>query len=149
MFFEKTLIDHCTTALNHLEINYLTKWMIHIVKWGLWKYELQKGHTKYWDLQVWWLAMRCRLRWQAFLASLSSYIFIIWLWIWPTNLNPTKCDSNNQFGWYKSVVLGILITNSFVPMNNANGYGKVGYCSTLWYIAWCHYSKRWFLTSNL
>jgi len=44
---EKTLINHHTTSWNHLEAKGLMEQMVEIVKWGLWKYGLHKGHT--WD----------------------------------------------------------------------------------------------------
>jgi len=44
---EKALIDHHTTSWNHLEAKGLMEQMVEIVKWGLWKYGLHKGHT--WD----------------------------------------------------------------------------------------------------
>jgi hypothetical protein len=43
---EKTLINHCTTSRDHLEANMLVEWMVQMVKCNLWKYGLQKGHTK-------------------------------------------------------------------------------------------------------
>jgi hypothetical protein len=31
---EKTLINHCTTSQNHLEVDGLIEWMVQTMKWG-------------------------------------------------------------------------------------------------------------------
>jgi hypothetical protein len=38
--------------------------------------------------------------------------------------------------------------SQLVPTCYAHGYGKFGNCLTLKYIALCHYTRRWLLTSN-
>jgi hypothetical protein len=43
----------------------LTKQMVQMVKQGLQKYGLRKGHIQNWDLWVPWLAMGYRFSWQA------------------------------------------------------------------------------------
>ncbi len=57
---EKALIDHHTASWDHLEADGLVEQMVHIMKRGLWKYGLQKGHTWDWDLQLSWLTTRYR-----------------------------------------------------------------------------------------
>jgi len=47
---EKTPIDPCTISWDHFEANMLAKRMMEMVKHGLWKYGLQKGHNWDWDL---------------------------------------------------------------------------------------------------
>jgi hypothetical protein len=47
---EKALINHQTTSQDHLEANGLIERMMQMVKQGLHRYGLQKGHTKDWDL---------------------------------------------------------------------------------------------------
>jgi hypothetical protein len=48
---------HCTTSQDHLEVDMLVEWMVQMIKWGLWKYGLQKGHTWNGDLQLPWLVV--------------------------------------------------------------------------------------------
>jgi len=49
-YVKKHLLIICTTSWNHFEIDKLAKWMVQIVKQGLQKYGLQKGHFENWDL---------------------------------------------------------------------------------------------------
>jgi hypothetical protein len=51
----------------------LIKQMVQMVKWGLQKYGLHKGHTQDWDLQLPWLAMGNRFSRQTFLSYFSPY----------------------------------------------------------------------------
>jgi len=53
---EKALTDHHTISRNHLKANELVERMVEMVKQGLWKYGLHKGHIRSWDLQLPWLA---------------------------------------------------------------------------------------------
>ncbi len=73
---EKTFINHCMTSRNHLEVDGLVERMVQTMKWGLWKYDLHKGHIRDWDLWLPWLAMGYRFSWQAFLSSFSSYFLL-------------------------------------------------------------------------
>jgi hypothetical protein len=41
---EKTLIDHYTTSRDHLKADKLVEWLVQMVKRGLQKYGLHKGH---------------------------------------------------------------------------------------------------------
>jgi hypothetical protein len=50
--------------------------MVQMVKWGLRKYGLHKGHTWDWDLQLPWLAMGYRFSWQASLSYFSPYFLL-------------------------------------------------------------------------
>ncbi len=54
---EKALIDHRTISQKYLEVDMLTKWMVQMVKQGLRKYGIHKGHIQDWDLQLPWLTM--------------------------------------------------------------------------------------------
>jgi hypothetical protein len=47
-----------------------------MVKWGLRKYGLHKGHTQVWDLQLPRLAMGYKFNRQAFISSISPYFFL-------------------------------------------------------------------------
>jgi hypothetical protein len=47
-----------------------------MVKWGLQKYGLHKGHTQVWDLQLPWLAMGYRFNQQASISSISPYFLL-------------------------------------------------------------------------
>ncbi len=64
------------------------------------------------------------------------------------NLNLTKYGSN-ELGWFECVVSSMWTTNTFVPMYNANGYGKFDNYLALRYVVLCHYLRRWLLTLNL
>jgi hypothetical protein len=61
---EKALIDHHMTSWDHFKAYKLVEQMVQIVKWGtLQKYGQQKGHTKYWELQLSLLGMVYRVSW--------------------------------------------------------------------------------------
>jgi len=47
---EKALINHRMISQDHLEVDGLAKQMVQMVKWGLQKYGLHKGHNQDWDL---------------------------------------------------------------------------------------------------
>ncbi len=71
---------HChTNSQDHIEVDELIKHMVHMVKKGLRKYGLHKGHTQDWDLQLPWLAMGYRFNRQAFFFFFGHifYCFVI------------------------------------------------------------------------
>jgi len=47
---EKALINHRMISQDHLEVDGLAKQIVQMVKWGLQKYGLHKGHNQDWDL---------------------------------------------------------------------------------------------------
>ncbi len=73
---EKANINHHMISWHHLKINELAKQMAQMVKWGLCKYRFPKGHIRYWDLQLPWLAVGYKFSEQASLASFSPYFLL-------------------------------------------------------------------------
>jgi len=48
-----------------------------MMKWGLWKYGLQKGHVRDWDLELLWLITGYKFDQQVSLAFFSSFLLFI------------------------------------------------------------------------
>jgi hypothetical protein len=76
MLCEQAMIDHHTTLRDHPEADGLAERMVQIVKRGLWKYSLKKGHHGDWNLQLPWIAMGYRFSKHASLASFFPYYLL-------------------------------------------------------------------------
>jgi hypothetical protein len=70
------LIDYQTTSQDHMKMNRLGKKVVQMVKWGSQTYGLQKGHLKYWNLQLPWLAIGYQFK-QTSLPSFSPFFFVL------------------------------------------------------------------------
>jgi hypothetical protein len=46
------------------------------MKWGLRNYGLQKGHIRFWDLQLPWLTMGYKFSWKSFHTFFSPYLLL-------------------------------------------------------------------------
>ena len=73
---EQAFIDHRTTSRDHPEADGLAERMVQIVKRGLRKYGVHKGHHQDWDTQLPWLAMGYCFSKQASLATFSPYFLL-------------------------------------------------------------------------
>ncbi len=85
------------------------------MKWGLWKYGLQKGHIRDWDLELLWLVMGYKSGQQVSFAFSSSFLLFI------------GCEPKM---WWSKYVASNMWTSSVVPSCNVNGYGEFGDHST-------------------
>lgn len=76
VLLKKAMIDHCTISRDHPETDGLAEHMVHTVKRGQQKRDLEKGNHGEWDLQLPWLAMGYRFNKQASLATFSPYFLL-------------------------------------------------------------------------
>jgi hypothetical protein len=127
---------------NYLDVDELIKQMVQMVKWSLWKYGFQKGHTKDWDLQLSWLIMRYKSSQQLCFVSFSPYILLFGhklklpTSIWQDVMMVINLDDQNIWG------SSMWIVNNLIPTCNANGYGEFGNQSTPKHMFVCHYLRR-------
>ncbi len=100
-FFENTIFDHYMTSWNYLKVDVLVKRMVQMVKCGLHKYGLWKGHTKCWKLIIIMVSHGI----YAHLVNFSSIFSTIYFTIGHEfNLLVSikhNANGNNWFGWFK------------------------------------------------